>query len=508
MTKPDMIRYARTQGEQKSLSALSRRGKLIRVIPSVYVDATLSSAEQEELVRRKLLDILDFAYPGSALAYRSAVTLTTDARNSLYLIDQRGARSARKIAIGPFTLHLLPGDTTVGTEPVLPNLKRMTLARVLLESIFAETGAKRGREKFLSREETEAQLLKHLHRYHEAGLNQLRDEARELAPQLNLGTDPMVVLDQRISALLATHTAEGVLITEPALAQAIGDPFDEARLQNFERLAEYLSQLTFPPLPFTFNSTAWRNAAFFESYFSNYIEGTEMTVEEAEQVIFEGKMLHNRQGDSHDVRGCYDICVDAEEMATTPTNADELLGLLQTRHRILMRGRPDMQPGQFKQRNNKAGSTIFVAPDRVIGTLTRGFALYEQIPQGLKRALFIHFLMTEVHPMEDGNGRLGRLMLNAELVAAGEHKILVPTVMRDDYLNGQRHATRDSLFRTISKVLYQLHRYSASLPLTQYDALLQRLEDDGAFLKPDEGIPKFNRARRPYRFEECEQAIS
>lgn len=60
--------------------------------------------------------------------------------------------------------------------------------------------------------------------------------------------------------------------------------------------------------------------------------------------------------------------------------------------------------------------------------------------------------------MDDGNGRLGRIMLNAELAAANEHKILVPTVARDNYLNGQRDATRKGEFRTIAKVLYQLQR--------------------------------------------------
>ena len=37
--------------------------------------------------------------------------------------------TARKVELGPLTIHLLPGDTGTGTEPVLPRLKRMTEAR-------------------------------------------------------------------------------------------------------------------------------------------------------------------------------------------------------------------------------------------------------------------------------------------------------------------------------------------------------------------------------------------
>ena len=41
----------------------------------------------------------------------------------------------------------------------------------------------------------------------------------------------------------------------------------------------------------------------------------------------------------------------------------------------------------------------------------------------------------EVHPFNDGNGRISRIMMNAELVAADQSKIIIPTVFREDYLN-------------------------------------------------------------------------
>jgi hypothetical protein len=189
-------------------------------------------------------------------------------------------------------------------------------------------------------------------------------------------------------------------------------------------------------------------------------------------------------------------------MQVTPTTADQFLRLLQTRHAILMRGRPDKNPGLFKLANNQAGSTLFVRHEYVIGTLTRGFELYLPLAAGLKRAIFMHFLVTEVHPMDDGNGRLGRIMLNAELAAADEHKIIVPTVTRDNYLNGQRDATRKGEFRTIAKVLYQLQAYSAALPLAYYDETLETLTADGALMTPEEGIGLINRKLAPYRFDE------
>jgi hypothetical protein len=42
------------------------------------------------------------------------------------------------------------------------------------------------------------------------------------------------------------------------------------------------------------------------------------------------------------------------------------------------------------------------------------------------------FLVAEVRPFTDGNGRVGREMMNAELVAGHQAKIIVPTGFRSD----------------------------------------------------------------------------
>jgi Fic family protein len=38
--------------------------------------------------------------------------------------------------------------------------------------------------------------------------------------------------------------------------------------------------------------------------------------------------------------------------------------------------------------------------------------------------------MAEVHPLTDGNRRVARLMMNAELVAGGQTRIFIPSVYR------------------------------------------------------------------------------
>jgi len=41
------------------------------------------------------------------------------------------------------------------------------------------------------------------------------------------------------------------------------------------------------------------------------------------------------------------------------------------------------------------------------------------------------FMISEVHPFNDGNGRIACVMMNAELVRADQSHIIIPTVFRE-----------------------------------------------------------------------------
>jgi hypothetical protein len=42
--------------------------------------------------------------------------------------------------------------------------------------------------------------------------------------------------------------------------------------------------------------------AFVETYFSNYIEGTEFEIKEAHDIVVKGRPMKYREDDSHDIR--------------------------------------------------------------------------------------------------------------------------------------------------------------------------------------------------------------
>src|SRR5690606_2302135 len=92
-------------------------------------------------------------------------------------------------------------------------------------------------------------------------------------------------------------------------------------------------------------------------------------------------------------------------------------------------------PGEFKAEGNRAGNTLFVAPELVLGTLEKGFETIMGATTPESRAVLAAFVVAEVHPFADGNGRTSRLALNLFLAAAGLTRIIIPTVFRDDYIS-------------------------------------------------------------------------
>ena len=186
--------------------------------------------------------------------------------------------------------------------------------------------------------------------------------------------------------------------------------YDLKRLDLFQKLYESLVNTSTPSKWMI--SSSWTSLPFFEAYFSNFIEGTEFLVEEASDIIFKGKIPKNRPEDAHDILGTYQITSDVKEMSKCPKNADELIEFLKRRHALLMQGRPHIRPGEFKTTSNQAGSTLFVAPDLVEGTLRKGFEWLQGLHTPFQRAVYMMFLISEVHPFTDGNGRCARVMVN------------------------------------------------------------------------------------------------
>jgi Fic family protein len=156
-----------------------------------------------------------------------------------------------------------------------------------------------------------------------------------------------------------------------------------------------------------------------------------------------------------------------------------------------MEGRADKNPGMFKTQENRAGSMVFVAPDMVIGTLEKGFQFAQALAAPFQRAVFMMFLVSEVHPFADGNGRVARVMMNAELVAASEERIVIPTAYRTDYLSALKAISRNGLTDPIIRMLDDAQRFTGSIDWSTLESARAMLEKTNAFAEGDDAKLNF-----------------
>jgi len=159
--------------------------------------------------------------------------------------------------------------------------------------------------------------------------------------------------------------------------------------------------------------------------------------------------------------------------------------------------RKDKKPGEFKTKMNVAGSTQFVKPKLVMATLERGFEMYRGLEYPFQKAVFMMFLVSEVHAFTDENGRIARIMMNAELVAADQQKIIIPTVYRNNYLAALKALTHNRQSAPLIRTLDFGQKYVQAIYWERYDEARAQMETTNAFIDPTEADREGIRLRLP-----------
>jgi hypothetical protein len=362
--------------------------------------------------------------------------------------------------------------------------------RAFLEVLRPSRSGREFGNKGLSDEEIEERLDQRLRVRGESDLNRLRDEARFLAPEL--GAEPEFrKLDAMIGALLRARDVE--LTSPTARARAAGHPYDPDRLPLFQELHRVLVSDPVPDYDERYppGTAGFSNAAFFDAYFSNWIEGTRFELDEARNIVTQGAVPATRPADGHDILGTFSLVSDTafmtDALAHMLESPDSFIDVLHEAHRRIMSGRPELSPGEFKIRPNRAGSTVFVAPDLVRGTLREAHGLLGTLPEGLATAAYLMFAVTEVHPYTDGNGRVARALMNAALVASQRTRVIIVTGYRDDYLRALKALSHQQNARPFVQMLIRAQQFVSELPCEDYDRSCELLRATGALDDSVEG---------------------
>jgi hypothetical protein len=464
------------------VSRAAKRGAIRKIGPRLYTPDV--GDDPAAVIRRNLWEVVGLLFPDTVVGYRTALEGKPSPEGSVNLVGGYD----RLIKLPGLAIRQIKGPgPLVGDRRFMGRLWLASRARGFLESLRPSRSTEAG-ARGLPREEIERHIERIIRVSGEVGANELRDRAREVSEALN-AKEEFRTLNDIIGAILGSQT--GPLTASVAVARGVGQPYDPDRVERFQVLHAALLTWVEAPRPAPFDSAAaFQNAAFVDAYFSNYIEGTEFGVTEAIEIVFEGRIPEQRPADAHDVLGTYRIVSSREDMGTSVADPrrdfHDFLQIVRRRHEVIMSARPDKNPGEFKTRGNFAGSTAFVAPELVVGTLRRGFEIFRSLPGPFARAAFMMFLVSEVHPFLDGNGRLARIMTNAELIAEGQHRIIIPTVYREDYLLALRSLTRQGRADGFVRMLDRAQEYVSRIQFNSLDHALEVLRETNAFLESSE----------------------
>ena len=170
------------------------------------------------------------------------------------------------------------------------------------------------------------------------------------------------------------------------------------------------------------------------TYYSNHIEGSKLTHEQT-RYIFETNTI-----------GITDASVNVDDIVET-TNHFRCIDLIIDRaedklseafikeiHRILKTGTSDsckswFNVGDYKKLPNEVGGNATCPPEEVHTQMKTLLASYnDKKEKSLEDIIDLHQKFETIHPFQDGNGRVGRLVMFKECLANG----IVPFIITEE----------------------------------------------------------------------------
>lgn len=492
------------EASASQLSRAVRDGQIRRIARGVYT-ADLN-ADPRRLIQRNVWAVVSHFVPDAIIADRTAATgaptpgLTPKGDEVSYVFVVSATRT-RDVVLPGLIIRPRTGQAPLDDDlPWAAGLTVSSHARTLVDNLAPSRASGAAPSRTLTRKELLDWVVE---KYQspprsKAWLGEMRKRATEIAGHFG-ASDLIPIIEDMIGAAGRTRRAP-VYASNAAVRHMAGEGSDSQRVAMFDDLADYLIQIPagleipeFLPVTYATSSTL----PFFEAYFSNFIEGTEFTLAEAERIVHEGEIPENRPDDAHDILGTYRLVASPEGRAVVATDESSFLDLLRSRHETIMEGRPQMKPGEFKTMSNQAGSYVFVQPDLVGGTLREGFVRAQKIPEGFLRAVFQMFVVSEVHPFADGNGRVARIFMGAELSAVNQSRILIPIVWRNEYIRALRLASRDGRFELLVRTLAHAWKWTAAMPWQDRRAVDGQLQATNALVDSTEAEQRGLRLELP-----------
>ncbi len=178
------------------------------------------------------------------------------------------------------------------------------------------------------------------------------------------------------------------------------------------------------------------------TYNSNHIEGSLLTHDQT-RYIYETNTIGLEDGavsvddivETVNHFRCIDLMIDRSSYTLTETFTKQL-------HALLINGTSDSRKGwfavgEYKKLPNEVGGRETVPPELVAREMRKLLSEYNSLSEKrFKDILDFHVRFERIHPFQDGNGRVGRLIMFKECLKHGIVPFIISDSMKMYYYRG------------------------------------------------------------------------
>lgn len=184
-------------------------------------------------------------------------------------------------------------------------------------------------------------------------------------------------------------------------------------------------------------------------YNSNAIENSTLTLEETERILLE-QML-SRNVSVREVFEAKNLARVTEYKRTKAKDSELSKDLILLLHQMLIGGINDAIAGRFREQGEyvRVGTHIAPAPEHVERMIDEILVEYSSDLGSyfLDKIARFHLDFETIHPFCDGNGRLGRVLINFQLIQLGLPRLIIRNSEKERYYQafrdyGGRQTTR------------------------------------------------------------------
>ncbi|MCY4484034.1 MAG: Fic family protein [Spirochaetaceae bacterium] len=190
-------------------------------------------------------------------------------------------------------------------------------------------------------------------------------------------------------------------------------------------------------------------------YNSNAIENSTLTLEETEKILLE-QML-SRNVSVREVFEAVNLARVIEYQRNRAGDTDPGKERILLLHQMLIGAIDDDIAGRFRRSGEyvRVGSHIAPAPEQVDGMIDEALLQYgsDLDCYFLDRIARFHLDFEVIHPFYDGNGRVGRVIINAQLLKQGLPPLIVRNSEKQTYYRAFREYTDRQRSATMERIL-------------------------------------------------------